>query len=455
MPTQTLPRSSDELEEMLHDPAKSKEVLASADSLIDFIEGYAKQTSVKDDDIERQVREQTQREFANLLRGDQIDRINQANLDPRTDPRIKGNRQYNAKAAGAILDKKFGSWDKFLPAVWERSTTTQSLADRTELTQLQNSLSSVVPSDGGFLIPEVLRAELLRVALESALVRPRARVVPMDSLSVPYPTIDDTTHASSVFGGLTGYWTEEAGALTDSSPSFGRITLMAKKLTLYSEIPNELFVDSIISLQQFIDETWPEGIAWFEDVAFTSGNGAGQPLGYLNADAMIQISAENGQATNTILWENIVKMYSRMLPSSISRAVWIAHIDTFQQLATMALAVGTGGSAVWIGNGGGNLVGAGADLPPVTILGRPVLFTEKVSATGTAGDINFVDLSYYLIGDRQMLQAASSSEYKFQNDKVAFRVIERVDGQPWLRSAITPQTGTNTLSPFVQIATRP
>jgi HK97 family phage major capsid protein len=260
--------------------------------------------------------------------------------------------------------------------------------------------------------------------------------------------IDSTSNASSVYGGIVGYWTEEGGSLTDSAPKFGRINLQAKKLTVYSEIPNELFSDSIISLQTFMNESYPEAVSWFEDVAFTSGSGVGEPLGFLNAPAAISVAKESGQPAGTIVWENIVKAYSRMLPSSINRAVWVAHIDTFAELATMALSVGTGGSAVWIGNG------QGADSPPMTILGRPVVFTEKVSSVGTAGDINFVDFGYYLIGDRQAMQAETSSHYQFGNDKTALRVIERVDGRPWIQSAITPQTGSNTLSPFVKVATR-
>src|SRR3546814_2482286 len=46
-------------------------------------------------------------------------------------------------------------------------------------------------------------------------------------------------------------------------------------------------------------------------------------------------------------------MYARMLPSSLERAVWIASPDTFVELATMALTVGTGGSAVWLTDGTG------------------------------------------------------------------------------------------------------
>lgn len=447
MATPTIPRDADELTDALGDTATLKNIVKSPDTLRDFIVDYAKGQATKDPGIEQQIREQVQREFANSLRGDQIDMIHRLNLDPNGQPAAR-SKHYNPKAPGAKLDEKFTNWGDYLGATWDGARTPEAFTARAEIKQIQNSFGSTVPSDGGFLIPENLRAELLRVALEMAVVRSRARVVPMESLSVPYPTIDSTSNASSVFGGITGYWTEEGGTLTDSSPTFGRINLIAKKLTLYSEIPNELFQDSIISLQQFMSESYPEALAWFEDVAFTSGNGVGQPLGYLNAPAAVSVAKESGQAAGSIVWENIVKAYARMLPSSMSRAVWVANNDTFPELATMALSVGTGGSAVWIGDGGGEAA------PPMRILGRPVIFTEKVSSVGTAGDINLVDFGYYLIGDRQAMQATTSTEFRFNTDKTAMRVIERVDGQPWIQSAITPQTGSNTLSPFVKVATR-
>jgi hypothetical protein len=53
-----------------------------------------------------------------------------------------------------------------------------------------------------------------------------------------------------------------------------------------------------------------------------------------------------------------------------------------------------------------------------------------------------------------MMQSASSEQYKFQNDKTAFRVIERLDGRPWIQSAITPHNNGPTLTPFVQLAQR-
>lgn len=93
------------------------------------------------------------------------------------------------------------------------------------------------------------------------------------------------------------------------------------------------------------------------------------------------------------------------------------------------------------------------------LFGRPLIVTEKMPSSGsgnstTPGALTFVDLSYYLLGDRQSMQVASSDEYLFGQDMVAYRVIERLDGRAWLRSAITPENGsTNTLSPVVKIDT--
>jgi len=140
-------------------------------------------------------------------------------------------------------------------------------------------------------------------------------------------------------------------------------------------------------------------------------------------------------------------MYSRMLPSSLGKAVWVVSPNTFPQLATMALSVGTGGSAVWLNNG--------VEGPPASILGRPVIISEKIAALGGVGDINFVDFSQYLVGDRMSMDAKVSTDFRFGNDMTAYRFIERVDGRPWLQSAITPSNGGPTLSPYVTLAARP
>jgi HK97 family phage major capsid protein len=92
------------------------------------------------------------------------------------------------------------------------------------------------------------------------------------------------------------------------------------------------------------------------------------------------------------------------------------------------------------------------------LLGRPVIISEKVNSTANSatagGDINFIDFAQYLVGDRMAMSAEMSTDYKFGNDVTAFRFIERVDGRPWMQSAITPQNNSATLSPYVQLGTR-
>jgi hypothetical protein len=42
----------------------------------------------------------------------------------------------------------------------------------------------------------------------------------------------------------------------------------------------------------------------------------------------------------------------------------------------------------------------------------------------------------------------------FDQDLTAFKFRMRVDGQPWLSTAISPLNGSNTMSAFVALATR-
>ena len=448
-----VPTAPEELQETLLDKSKMKDII-DGDGLPEFMTNYGKAfMKVDAGQTEQIAKEQMTAVLAEMLRDNEID-LSGMRKPVGPDASKMHNAMasarkglHNPKAAGASLDDTFASPVEFFNAIHHLAS--REGENGTTLKKIKNAMSSTIGADGGFLLPEVLRSELLQVALETAIVRPLARVIPMETLRVGFPAVDATSNVSSVYGGLTAFWTEEGAPLTNVSPTFGRVVLEAKKLTVYTEVPNELQADSGISFDALISQMFPEALAWYEDVAFLAGTGVGEPLGALSAlnTSMIAVGAEAGQGTATILWENIVKIFSRMLPSSLGRAVWIASIDTFPQLATMALSVGTGGSAIWLNNGAAG--------PPVTILGRPVYFTEKTSVLGTQGDLSFVDFGQYLIGDRQAMSAMSSPHYKFGNDVTAYRVIERVDGRPWLQSAITPKNGGPTLSAFVQVATRP
>ncbi|NUS26941.1 MAG: phage major capsid protein [Streptomyces sp.] len=456
-PTMTVPRNSGELAEMLADSAKRKEIFASAKSTQEFMDAYAEKVQGEGTDLHKLVQDETKKQLNAYLEEkdvtkDNADRVKRLNLDPQNRGRKSSmltsygqGATHNEHAPGAAIDGKFSTAVEYLNTIWHLNTKPEAQA---KLAEIRNAASSVSPADGGFLVPETMRSQLLEIALEKAVVRPMATVVPMDSARVPFPAIDVTSNASSVFGGMVAYWGEESAALTDANPKFLRIELDAKKLTGLSVVPNELLQDSPISFSALIERLWPLTLAFEEDSKFMTGGGVGEPLGFLGSgnSASVPVSAESGQTAATIVYENVVNMYARMLPSSLGSAVWIVSPDAIPQLYTMALSVGTGGNSVFIVNAAGP--------GPATLFGRPIIVSEKANVLGARGDISFVDLSYYLVGDRQSMSASSSTDWKFGNDQTAFRIIQRVDGRPWIKSAITPKNGGNSLSPFVELAAR-
>ncbi len=52
-----------------------------------------------------------------------------------------------------------------------------------------------------------------------------------------------------------------------------------------------------------------------------------------------------------------------------------------------------------------------------------------------------LDPSLYVIGDRMQIEIAASEHVNFLKNQMTWRVVERVDGQPWLDKPITLQDG--------------
>ncbi len=488
-----IPETAEELEELLNDDGRLGEVLA-AGQFGELTKAYAeKSLGNTKAELGVQMREQLQVGMQSFLQDQAA-----AGFVPKGGPSLSGrearraqaiaasaradasqqvvkNKLFNPRAMGACVDDESysESLGQFIHTVYMAEKGAEKRGDTAEVTRIQdfktrlhNALSERIPAEGGFLVPEVLRSEILMVALETAIVRPRARIIPMDSLRVPIPAIDDTSHSSSVYGGVVGYWTEEGAALTASAPSFSRVILDAKKLTAYTTIPNELLQDSVTPLDTWFNSFFPQAISWFEDVAFigsaTTGTGVGEPQGFLNAPAAIRVPTNATTGTGHLTFIEIAKAYSRMWPASLNSAVWICAPDVLTELLQLAMindgtASGTAvAPPLWLQSfqaegypGGGSGDGVGYRL-----MGRPLIVSEKMpSVSGsTAGALTFVDLNYYLLGDRQTMQVASSDQYLFANDLMAYRIIERLDGRFWLQSAITPENGSsNTLSPLVKI----
>lgn len=454
--TDTIPENPTQLADMLGSGEFRADLMQDPAKMGKFIGDYAAAFAKKDTEFSKEFAEMAQQELRNYYKENGYSpaesKRNAHDLQQRNaSSAIDKGQFYNAAAPGAKLDEFFeGNVTKrmgdYFRAGWkkyDRFEDSGKLATmREKMLKVQNSYGSTVPSDGGFLIPEVLRSQILMLALENSIVRPRATVIPMDSLKVPIPAVDETSRVSSIYGGIIAYWTEEGAPLKDSSAKFGQVTLDAKKLTAYAAIPNELFADAP-AFGGFFNNTFPAAIGWFEDIAFLTGDGTDKPLGVLNGAGLVSVTRGT---SSLIQYTDIVNMYSRLLPQSLDNSVWVCSHDAFPQLAELSFTPSGGTTPVPVMLWQMNAVGT----PVPTLMGRPLIRSEKVGPLGSAGDIGLFDFGQYLVGDRQSMSADSSSDYLFGNDKTAFRIIERVDGRPWIQTPLTPHNGSSsTLSPYV------
>ncbi|HET9889654.1 MAG TPA: phage major capsid protein [Mycobacterium sp.] len=457
MTAPAIPQTVAEFEEALNDGARVQEMVLN-NTFGEFTKNYAKKLHEKDHgEIVAQFKEQLQAGLRDFMISAEQDF---SKLDLAAEVRkARANRPtgllghdkgqvHNPKAPGAILDGEFSDVQDYFHTIWGRKNQLPNWQElerkENKLREILNAASSTVPSDGGFLIPEILRSEILELALESSVVRQRATVIPMDSLKVPIPAVDETSRANSIYGGIIFYWTAEGAAGIDASAKFGQVTLDAKKLMGYAGIPNELMKDSA-AFRGWFASRFPRGYGWFEDIAYLTGDGTDKPLGCFNGAGTVSVSRNT---SNQVLYTDLVGMYARMYPASHESAVWLCSPDVLPQLMQLSFTPSGGSNPVPVMLWQPNAQAA----PSLTILGRPLIVTEKIGPLGSTGDVAYVDFSEYLIGDRQAMTMESSADYLFGTDKTAFRVIGRVDGRPWVQSAITPRNGaSSTLSPYVAL----
>ena len=90
----------------------------------------------------------------------------------------------------------------------------------------------------------------------------------------------------------------------------------------------------------------------------------------------------------------------------------------------------------------------------VTGAGRGIGKAIALRFAREGADIALVDLKRYRLIRKGGVEQASSIHVRFTQGEHTLRAFYRVDGQPMPRSAVTPFKGTNTVSPFIGLATR-
>lgn len=320
-----------------------------------------------------------------------------------------------------------------------------------KLMRAATGLNETQAQDGGFLVQTDQSSNLIKRTYETSVLAKRcAKIgISQNANGLKINAVDESSRANgSRWGGIQAFWGNEADAYVASRPKFRQVELVLKKLTGLCYATEELLADAS-ALEGVITQGFTEEFGFKIDDAIFRGTGAGQPLGIKNSAALISVAKESSQSAAGIILDNIIKMRSRLWARSRGNSIWTINQDCEPQLNTLSLTVGNNSYPVLMPASG--ISGAQYD----TMYGRPVIPTEYNPTMGAAGDVSLFDLSQYLLIDKGSVQQAASVHVRFLYDEMTYKFSYRVDGQPLWDKPLTPYQGSNTQSPFVQIAVRP
>lgn len=304
----------------------------------------------------------------------------------------------------------------------------------------------------GYLVPIQFVNQMMDAALAQEVIRPRANVVPMTSKLATVASFDSLDGTNSKRAGLQMYWEPETWQMTEQKATAAQIELVAKKANVFVVVSQELAADAPMFDRQ-LTQAMVSAVAAGLDYAFINGTGAGMPLGMINAPCTIEVAKESGQAANTLLIQNLMKMVGRLSPASFTRATWLVHPTMIPQLYGLSYLVKNVAGTENVGGGHVQAVTTDGD-GNLRIFGRPAVVTDACSVLSARGDIVLADLTKYMIGLRQDMRMARDESRYFDTDEIAFKLTIRLDGAPEASGPTKLRDGTNTVSPIVVLQAR-
>lgn len=291
---------------------------------------------------------------------------------------------------------------------------------------------------GGYLVPETWATGLHTIPSELDPTVGRVTNVPMASPVVRLNSRVDTSHATSVAGGIVVARRAETAAATDSRMSFSQVTLNATWLGGVTFATEEVLADSAISLVSVIGQSYADAFQGKMLNEKIRGGGTSEPQGVIGAAATISVARET---TSEINFADVLNMRSRCW--GFGSAIWICNHSAYPALRQM-VSGGTYPALVY--------QPSVVEGRPDSLEGRPIFYSEYASDFNAAGDLMLCDWSQYLWGTLGGMNSAESIHVRFVNAERAFRFSMRSDGQPWWAAPLTPAESSTTMSPYVILA---
>lgn len=279
-------------------------------------------------------------------------------------------------------------------------------------------LSKLSAAAGGNTVPTSFYDRLVAHLIQtSAILQAGATVLNTasgENLQIPKTTAHSTAAIVT-----------EAGAITESDPAFGQVTLGAFKYGTMIQVSRELLTDTGVDLEGYLAMQAGRALGNAFGAHAITGTGTTQPRGIV-ADATVGVTGPTGTATTfgnqaTVgqgadllidLFHSVIAPYR-----ASSGAGWVLNDTTAGMVRKIKT---TQGDYIWQPS-----IVAGT---PDMILNKPV-YTDPNVATPAANakSVIFGDISQYFVRLAGGVRFERSDEFAFSSDLVTFRALMRAD----------------------------
>jgi HK97 family phage major capsid protein len=201
--------------------------------------------------------------------------------------------------------------------------------DRRGVTDVERrAMSGGVDAAGGFLIPELLSAQIID--------RARAQAVAFRAGAITAPMGSDTLHLARLATGNAANWKAEGDPVVDSDQVWQRITLTTKTLVVSTRLSRELFEDLSNEANEIIEREISQAIALKLDLAILEGSGTPpEPRGIANTTGVNSVSmgANGGMPTG---WDPVVQaVFAALKQNSAEGMAGVFHPRDLETLALL------------------------------------------------------------------------------------------------------------------------
>jgi len=271
--------------------------------------------------------------------------------------------------------------------------------------------------------PTEFRAELVRLAYVNSLALQKCTIIPMgrDKVDMPAPS-----------GSYTVSWVDAGGAMTDSKITIGKVSLDTEKLGGIAVVNREDLDDSAYPVGLVVANSMGEDFGKKTDEEVYQGDDSDTSNhkfdGWEYASSVQEVTGAV-DATPTfaelLIEDNLLTAVGKLDDLQIDGAEWYFTNSAWNTIR--ALEDGASSKIVRLNEN-----------YRYNLLGFPVNLRAQVGTTATAERAAgfFGNMKHIYIGDRMDFRVDTSEHYRFANDQIVFRGLQRLAVKVAIPSAL-------------------